>query len=134
MSSESPRRPARLDLVFYTGNAFPATYKQGAFVVRHGTGNKSGYNVVFVPFNHLGKAGAPTVFADGFAGFDPASLIPGRPTYRPIGPAVVPDGALYVAESQKGRLWPSRTTPTRRTEPRSAQWVHKRDSRPREES
>ena len=98
------RRAAPLDLLFYSGSTFPATYQHGAFIVLHGTGNKSGYNVVFVPFDRNGKAGAPQVFADGFAAFDPASQTP-RATYRPSGIAEGPDGALYVADSQKGRVW-----------------------------
>jgi glucose/arabinose dehydrogenase len=98
------RRAAPLDLLFYSGRTFPATYRNGAFIVLHGTGNKSGYDVVFVPFDKNGKAGAPQVFAEGFAGFDPASQTP-RATYRPSGIAEGPDGALYVADSQKGRVW-----------------------------
>jgi glucose/arabinose dehydrogenase len=99
------RRAAPLDLVFYTGTKFPASYRGGGFVVLHGTGNKSGYNVVFVPFDRNGKAGAPTVFADGFAHFDPSGTTPPRAQYRPVGAAVGPDGALYIADSQKGRIW-----------------------------
>lgn len=99
------RRAAPLDLLFYSGDRFPASYRGGAFVVLHGTGNKTGYNVVFVRFDRSGKAGAPTVFADGFAAFDPSSPSPGRARYRPTGAAVGPDGALYVADSQKGRVW-----------------------------
>ena len=99
------RRAAPLDLLFYSGVTFPESYRGGAFIVLHGTGNKSGYNVVFVPFDRSGKAGAPTVFADGFAAFDPSSPTPGRARYRPVGAAVGPDGALYVADSQKGRVW-----------------------------
>ncbi len=30
---------------------------------------------------------------------------PGRATYRPAGLAVGPDGALYVSEDMKGRIW-----------------------------
>jgi glucose/arabinose dehydrogenase len=45
------------------------------------------------------------VFADGFAGFDRAATNRAPATYRPIGIAEAPDGALYVADSQKGRVW-----------------------------
>jgi len=104
LTFQSPRA-APVDLVFYSDNKFPAEYREGAFVVLHGTRGKNGYDVVFVPFNHSGVAGAPRVFAGGFAGFDESSQTPGRPAYRPISAAVGPDGALYVADSQKGRIW-----------------------------
>ena len=65
----------------------------------------NGYNVVFVPFDRNGKSGAPTVFADGFAALNQAATPPGPARYRPIGIAEGPDGSLYVADSQKGRIW-----------------------------
>jgi len=99
------RRVAPVDILFYSSDKFPASYRNGAFIVLHGTANRSGYNVVFVPFNRNGKAGSPTVFADGFAGFDPSSPNAGPAKYRPVGAALGPDGALYVADSQKGRIW-----------------------------
>jgi len=98
-------RAAPVDLLFYSGNKFPAEYRGGAFIVLHGTRNKNGYDVVFVPFNREGKSGDPKVFADGFAGFDKTGAKPGPAKYRPIGEAVGPDGALYAGDSQKGRVW-----------------------------
>ena len=99
------RRASEVDLVFYSGKQFPASYAGGAFIVQHGTRNRNGYDVVFVPFNRKGVAGAPTVFADGFAAFDAGGSTADRARYRPIGAAVGPDGSLYVADSEKGRIW-----------------------------
>jgi len=99
------RRPAPVDLLFYSGSAFPRSYRGGAFIVLHGTQNKNGYNVMFVPFDRKGKSGAPVVFADGFAGFDRTAASRAPAAYRPIGIAEGADGALYVADSQKGRIW-----------------------------
>jgi len=105
-------RAAPIDLTFYTGKQFPAQYRGGAFVVLHGSGGPqlagghNGYNVEFIPFDKNGKSGAPSVFADGFAGPDPSSKnAGGKAKYRPIGAAVAPDGSLYVVDSNKGRLW-----------------------------
>lgn len=99
------RRSAPVDLLFYAGTSFPATYRNGACIVLHGTANKTGYDVVFVPFGKSGPAGEPAVFADGFAAFDQSTSVPPRARYRPIGAAAGPDGSLYVADSQAGRIW-----------------------------
>jgi glucose/arabinose dehydrogenase len=104
-------RSAPVDLVFYTGKQFPAEYRGGAFVIRHGTNGPqsstghNGYDVVFIPFDKNGKAGDTKEFAEGFAGPSPANKNNGKAAYRPVGAAVAPDGALYIADSNKGRIW-----------------------------
>lgn len=101
-------RSAPVDLVFYTGHSFPAAYRGGAFIALHGTRGQNGYDVIFVPWNSRGRAGDPTIFAGGFARLTPP---PGQPPasrnaqYRPVGLAVGPHGALYIADSQQGRIW-----------------------------
>ena len=75
----------------------------------HGGGDggpegQAGYNVMFVPFSG-NRAGTPVVFADGFAGPAPGDKNAKTAAYRPVGVAVGADGALYVADSNKGRIW-----------------------------
>ena len=42
------------------------------------------------------------IFADGFAG---ATKEPGKAAHRPTGLAVGPDGALYISDDVRGRIW-----------------------------
>jgi len=103
-----PAHWAPVDLLFYTGTYFPKKYQGGAFVAFHGSWNRSpvqeGYNVTFVPFAGAKPSGPYEVFADGFAGR--AGLIRSSAAeYRADGVAQGPDGSLYIAESQKGRIW-----------------------------
>lgn len=97
------------DLFFYTGNQFPARYKNGAFISFHGSTNRapypqSGYFFGFVPFKNGKATGNWEVFADGFAGIDPI-VNTSDAMYRPMGIAMGPDGSLYLAETEKGRIW-----------------------------
>jgi len=98
------------DLLFYTGNLFPAKYKNGAFICFHGSWNRAplkqgGYFVAFVP---MGKDGNPSgpyePFAEGFAG-GPEIMNPGDAKARPVGLAQGTDGSLYITDSVKGKVW-----------------------------
>lgn len=94
-------------LVFYSGKMFPSSYQGGAFIAFHGSWNRApepqdGYNVVFQPMANGKASGSYQVFADGFAG---ARKEPGLAAHRPTGLAVGPDGALYVTDDQRGRVW-----------------------------
>lgn len=106
-----PAHWAPNDMKFYvgtgTGSAFPTAYRDGAFIAFHGSWNRApgpqgGYSIVFQPFKDGKAAGDFVVFADGFAG---AVKEPGRAEYRPSGLAVGPDGALYISDDVKGRIW-----------------------------
>ena len=106
-----PAHGAPLDMVFYDGKQFPAKYRGGAFVAFHGglgphlAAGRPGYNIMFVPIDRKGTVGTPEVFADGFAGAAPDARNVDSAKYRPVGVAVAPDGALYIADSKKGRIW-----------------------------
>jgi glucose/arabinose dehydrogenase len=95
------------DLFFYSGTMFPARYRGGALIAFHGSWNRApmpqaGYKVVFIPRAAGGFGPGYETFADGFAG---GRLDPGGARYRPAGLAQGPDGALYIADDQRGRVW-----------------------------
>ncbi|MDZ4708351.1 MAG: c-type cytochrome [Saprospiraceae bacterium] len=97
------------DLLFYSSAQFPEHYKQGAFIAFHGSTNRapypqSGYFIGFVPHAN-GSFKAPVeVFADGFAKIDTIINVSDA-VYRPMGIAMGPDGSMYFAETEKGRIW-----------------------------
>jgi glucose/arabinose dehydrogenase len=105
-----PAHWAPLQMAFYEGAQFPAKYRGGAFVAFHGSWNRAplpqaGYNVSFVPFDEKGMPrGSYEVFADGFAGAREFTRVRDA-RFRPAGLAIGPDGSLYVADSEKGRVW-----------------------------
>jgi glucose/arabinose dehydrogenase len=106
-----PAHVAPMDIAFYDGRQFPAHYHGGAFIAFHGTAGcdpkdfDGGFDVMFVPMAKFGEAGKPEVFADGFAGPTHEDKCGKGAAYRPVAVTVGPDGALYVADSQKGRIW-----------------------------
>ena len=94
-------------MVRYDKKQFPARYRNGIFIAFHGSWDRApytqgGYNVVFQPLQGERASGTCEVFADGFAGphEDPAGA-----GHRPSGLAVGPDGALYVSDDIRGRIY-----------------------------
>lgn len=104
-----PAHWAPNDLFFYTGDQFPERYRNGAFIAFHGSTNRapypqSGYFIGFIPFVNGAPTGEWEVFADGFAGVDPIVNVSDA-VYRPMGIAMGPDGSLYLADTEKGKIW-----------------------------
>ena len=100
-----PAHWAPVDVMFYTGNQFPKKYQGGAFIAFHGSWNRSpaaqeGYNVTFQPFSGGKPSGDFEIFANGFAGPNPNQAIA-----RADGVAQAPDGSLFIADSNKGKIW-----------------------------
>jgi Raf kinase inhibitor-like YbhB/YbcL family protein len=93
---------APMQLVFYTGSAFPRDYRGDAFATMRGSWNRkpaSGYEIVRVRF----EDGKPKSFEPFVTGF----LTDGGTTHvaRPVGLAVTPDGALLMADDANGVLY-----------------------------
>jgi glucose/arabinose dehydrogenase len=114
---------APIGMVFYTGQMFPAEYRNDAFVAMRGSWNRSkpsGYRVVRARFNANGQ---PTGFEDFASGWlidptsstvaqGPASTTPERQQLeRPAefgrlsGLAVWNDGSLLLAEDESGVIY-----------------------------
>ena len=97
------------DLLFYGGSQFPDRYRDGVFVVFHGSWNRApleqgGYKVVFAPRANAEFTGEWEDFAVGFAGAA-ALMAPQDALHRPVGIAQGPDGSIYVTDDVGGRLW-----------------------------
>jgi glucose/arabinose dehydrogenase/mono/diheme cytochrome c family protein len=91
----------------YDQQQFPAHYRNGVFIAFHGSWDRApypqgGYNVVFQALSGNRASGNCEIFADGFAGPTPS---PGQAAHRPSGLAVGPDGALYVSDDVRGRIY-----------------------------
>jgi glucose/arabinose dehydrogenase len=92
---------APLGMKFYTGDQFPAEYKNGIFIAEHGSWNrnkKSGYRIVFISVDPDGKNPKETAFAGTW--LDDQKILG-----RPDDILQAPDGSLLVADDQAGAIY-----------------------------
>jgi len=95
---------ASLGIDFYTKDAFPAQYKNGAFIGQHGSWNRSvlsGYKVLFVPFKNGKPSGPPQDFLTGFISDTDDAKVYGRP----VDVTVMNDGSLLVNDDEANVIW-----------------------------
>jgi Raf kinase inhibitor-like YbhB/YbcL family protein len=92
---------AGLQFKFYTGNQFPAQYKNDAFVTLRGSWNRnppSGYELVRVHFDKAGKPVSVLPFISGFLLKDPAPNVPWGHFARLVGLAQHTDGSMLMSD------------------------------------
>ena len=90
---------AALGMKFYTGNMFPAEYKNAVFIAEHGSWNRSqplGYRITMV----REKNGVPTyeTFAEGW-------LKNGDSWGRPVDVLQLSDGSLLVSDDRANAIY-----------------------------
>ncbi len=93
---------ASLGMRFYTGNMFPADYKNAIFIAEHGSWNRTipiGYRVVVAKMDSAGNLSDPIPFADGW--LRNVSSVNGRP----VDVQVLSDGSLLVSDDYKGLVY-----------------------------
>lgn len=99
---EMQAHAAPLGLSFYTGDQFPAGFRNDALVAFHGSWNRSqpsGYKVTRVRLSD-GKPVAQEDFLWGFLDLDSRSR-----SGRPVQAITGPDGAVYVSDDGNGQIY-----------------------------
>jgi glucose/arabinose dehydrogenase len=93
---------AALGMCFSDARTMPQNYANGVFIGEHGSWNRnprSGYKVVFVPFEGGRPASEPIDFLTGFLSAD------GEAYGRPVGVAMDGKGGLLVADDVGNAVW-----------------------------
>ena len=93
---------ASLGMRFYTGNMFPADYKNAIFIAEHGSWNRTalvGYRVVVAKMDSSGVLADPVPFAQGW--LQNLTSVNGRP----VDVQVLEDGAMLVSDDYKGLVY-----------------------------
>jgi len=91
---------ASLGMRFYTGDRFPAQYRQQIFIAEHGSWNRStpvGYRITLVRLDG-NEVTSYEVFAEGWLQGDDA-------WGRPVDLHVAPDGSLLVSDDRVGAIY-----------------------------
>jgi glucose/arabinose dehydrogenase len=94
---------APLGLKFYTGNMFPAQYKNQLFIAEHGSWNRSkkiGYRISLVQVENNTKATSYETFADGW--MDNATQ---KVWGRPVDVLVLNDGSMLVSDDHANVIY-----------------------------
>ncbi len=101
-----PAHSAPMAMRFYTGSLFPAAYRNDAFVALRGSWNRGdpvGYKVVRI---HFTADGRPATVDDFLTGFLNNAGPTGPEIFgRPVGIALLPDGALLVSDDTNGAIY-----------------------------
>ena len=95
---------APMQMVFYTGDAFPEDYRGDAFIAMRGSWNRkppSGYEVLRIDFED-GRPVGFEPFVTGFLMEDPEGEAGWGHLGRLAGLAQGPDGALYLSDDTNG--------------------------------
>ena len=93
---------ASLQMMFYTGEQFPAEYKGNVFAAEHGSWNRAkrtGYKII----RGIVKDGVPSgAYEDFVTGF---VIDDARVWGRPVGIAQAKDGSLLFSDDGNGTIW-----------------------------
>ena len=92
---------AALGIEFYTGDNFPKSYINDAFVAQHGSWNRTepiGYRLVHIKFDEDGFVAGNRVFIDGW-------LVNGEAWGRPVDLLQLPDGSLLLSDDYQGVIY-----------------------------
>jgi glucose/arabinose dehydrogenase len=92
---------AALGMKFYTGNMFPAEYKNRIFIAEHGSWNRTvpiGYRITLVTLMD-GTPQEYKVFAEGWLDAD------GTAWGRPVDVLIMHDGSMLVSDDKAGVIY-----------------------------
>lgn len=93
---------ASLDIAFTYNSTLPTTWRSGLVITQHGSWNRSprsGYRVLYLPFQNGMPTGDPIVMVDGFLNEQ------NKARGRPVGVAIDNRGAVLIADDVGNTVW-----------------------------